>query len=103
MPRRSSHSVSVGTISPAAGELGFEMMPTVLMVGIEETLLVPFGAEDGAFDDAGFESEFAHRPLHPVASRTVEFRTADDSALAKPAQACFKLRFDQYNHLAAGP
>src|SRR5260370_28231711 len=103
MPRRLSHSISLGTMSDAAGELGFEMMPTVLMMAIQEKLLVPLGAEDGAFDDAGFESEFAHRPRHPVASRLVEFRIADNAALAYLAPAYFKLRFDQYNHLAAGP
>ena len=40
---------SFGTSSPAAGAFGLEMMPTVLMMGIEEKLLVPFGAERWGF------------------------------------------------------
>src|SRR5438270_8092845 len=103
MPRRCSHSIKLGTIPAAAGELGFEMVPTVLMMGMEEKLLVPFGAQDGAFDDAGFEPEFAHGALHPLARGPVECRIADDAAFADLAPAGFKLRLDQYNHLAAWP
>src|SRR5438552_17958209 len=102
MPRPVSHSISLGTMSPAAGTLGFEMMPTVLTMGMEEKLLVPFGTQYGAFDDAGLESEFAHGPRHPIASRLVKFRIADNAALADLAPACFKLWLDQYNHGAAG-
>ena len=40
---------------------GLETMPTVLMMGIQQKLLVAFGAEDGAFHDAGFESELLAR------------------------------------------
>jgi hypothetical protein len=36
MPRSRSHSMSTGTMLAAAAEFGFEMIPTVLMVGIEE-------------------------------------------------------------------
>src|SRR5450756_2528337 len=102
MPRWRSHSISLGTTSPAAGEFGLDMMPTVLMTGIEKKLLVPFGAGDGAFDNSGLESEFAHGPFDFLASRPVQFRLANDAALAYLALADFKLRFDQYNHLAAG-
>ena len=102
MPRRRSHSISLGTISSAAVEFGLEMMPAVLMMGIEEKLLVPFGAGDGAFDDGGLEPDFAHGPFDSFASRPVQFRLANDAALADLALAHFKLRFDQYNHLPAG-
>src|SRR5664279_6171208 len=98
MPRWRSHSISLGTRSLAAGEFGLEMMPTVLMTGIEEKLLVPFGAGDGAFDDGGLEPAFAHGPLDFFASRLVQPGVANDAALAYQALAHFKLRFDQYNH-----
>ena len=52
---------------------------------------------------SGFESEFAARPVHPLAGGLVQLRIAHDAALADLALAHFKLRFDQYNHLPAGP
>src|ERR1035438_957888 len=57
LPRGRSHSISLGTRAPAAGAFGLEMMPTVLMTGIEEKLLVPFGAGDGALDEGGLEPD----------------------------------------------
>ena len=82
---------------------GLEMIPTVLMTGIEEKLLVPFGAENGAFHDAGLESELPHgagspgrkRPGGVAGSRTMP-------PLPTWPLPDFKLRFDQYNHLPAG-
>ena len=62
-----SHSSSLGTSSAGLGRFGLEMIPTVLMMGMEEKLLVPFGAEDGAFHDAGLESQFPHRAASRVA------------------------------------
>src|ERR1017187_1689409 len=102
MPRWRSHSINLGTRAPAAGAFGLEMMPTVLMTGIEEKLLVPFGAGDGALDEGGLEPDFAHGPFDFLASRLVQPGVANDAALADLALAHFKLRFDQYNHLAAG-
>jgi hypothetical protein len=64
------------------------------MVGIEQELLVSFGAEDGAFHHAGFESEFAHGPRDSLASSLVDGRIAHDAAFAHLAPAGFKLRFD---------
>src|ERR1019366_9306939 len=93
MPRWRSHSISLGTNSPAAGAFGLDMMPTVLMTGIEEKLLVPFGAGDGTLDDSGLEPHFAHAPFHLFASGPVQFRLANDAALAHLALAHFKLRF----------
>src|SRR4051812_41265903 len=101
IPRFRSHSISLGTISSAGGEFGLEVMPAVLMMGIEEKLLVPFGAGDGAFDDRGLESAFAHGPFDPFASGPVQWRLANDAALAHLSLAHFKLRLDQYNHLPA--
>jgi hypothetical protein len=69
------------------------------MMGIEEELLVPFGAEDGAVHDTGLESKYPHRAGHPFASGLVELRVANDAALANLSLPDFKLRFDQYNHL----
>src|ERR1043166_8741744 len=97
-----NHSSSLGTIPLAISELGFEMMPAVLMVGIEQELLIPFRAGDGALDHGGLKTGFAHGLLHPPAGRLVELGIAHDSALAHLTLAYLKLRFDQYNHLPAG-
>src|ERR1039458_9549464 len=102
MPRWRSHSISAGTSFRAAAELGFEIMATVLMVGIKQKLLVPFGAGNGAFHHRGLESDFLHGPVHPFASRPMQQRIANDAALTHLALAHFELRFDQYNHLAVG-
>ena len=64
--------------------------------------MFPSAPGDGALHDGGFESEFAHGPFDSFASRLVQFRIANDAALAHLALAHFKLRFDQYNHLPAG-
>jgi hypothetical protein len=69
------------------------------MMGIEEELLVPFGAEDRAVHDTGLESQIPHGAGHPLASGLVELRVANDAALANLPLSHFKLRFDQYNHL----
>src|ERR1039458_5367926 len=102
MPRSRSHSSSLGANSTAAGALGLEMTPTVLMMGIEEKLLVPFGAEDGAGHDCGLESEFPHGFGHAFTGGLVELRVPNDAALADLALADLELRFDQYNHLPGG-
>src|SRR5437660_6109519 len=102
MPRRSSHWISFGTISAAAGELGFEITPTVLMMGIEEKLLVPFRAENRAFNNRCFESQCAHGAVHALASSPVDLRVANNPSFADLPPARFELRLDQYNHLAAG-
>ena len=77
------------------------MMPAVLMMGIEEKLLVPFGARDGAFHDCGLESAFAHGLFDPFASGPVQRRLANDAALAYLALTHFELRFDQDHQLAS--
>src|SRR5262245_32618069 len=75
------------------------MIPTVLMMGMEEKLLVSFRAENGTVHDLRFESEFARGPGHPFAGRLVQFGLADNPSFAHLALTYFKLRFDQYNHL----
>src|ERR1035438_5390670 len=102
MPRARSHSSSLGTSSTAAGACGLEMTPTVLMMGIEEKLLVPFGAQDGAGHDSGLKSESPHGLVDAFAGGLVELRLSNDAALADLALAGLELRFDQYNHLPAG-
>src|ERR1700675_1195165 len=102
MPRWRNHSINLGTRPSAAGEFGLETMPTVLMTGIEEKLLVPFGAGDRALDDGSLESGFAHGAFDFFASRPVQLGSANDAALAYLALAHFKLRLDQYTHLPAG-
>src|SRR5689334_11850957 len=99
--RRFSHSISFGTRSPAAVAFGLEMIPTVLMMGIEQEFLIAFGADNRALDQFGLKTEFAHGPFHPFASGAMQFGVAHDAALSHLALAHFKLRFDQYNHAAS--
>src|SRR5271157_189933 len=94
MPRPRSHSMSTGTMLAAAVEFGFETIPTVLMVGIEEELLVSFGAENGTFHHGDLESELAHGSRYSLASSSVNEGIAHDAAFAHLAPARFKLRFD---------
>src|SRR5947209_7533755 len=102
MPRALSHSSTLGTSSRAPSEPGLETIPTVLMMGIKEELLVSFRAENRAVHDLRFESEFSHGPGHPPAGRLVQLGLADNPAFSHLALAYFKLRLDQYNHSAAG-
>src|ERR1035438_4430507 len=102
MPRGRSHSSSFGANSTAAGALGLEMTPTVLMMGIEEKLLVPFGAQDRAGHDTGLESEFPHGFGDAVTGGLVEWRIPNDASLADLTLPDLELRFDQYNHLPGG-
>src|ERR1700744_1589167 len=101
MERSCSQSISSGTTAAACAELGLEQMPTVLISGMQEELLVSFRAQNGAVDQAGFESKFLHGALHAVTGGLVQRGVADDAALAHLSFADLELRFDQYNHLAA--
>src|SRR5262245_48267178 len=101
MPCSPSQWINSGTRWRAASELGLEMIPAVLTVGIQEKFLVAFGAQNRAIHHGGFESEFLHGLGHPFACGPVQFRRAHNSALADLALPHFKLRLDQYNHLPA--
>src|ERR1700734_701051 len=94
MPRWCSHSSSLGTSAAAACAFGLETTPTVLMMGMEQKFLIPFGAEDGAVHKARLEFKFPHRTGHAIASGLMELRIANDPALAHLALADFELRFD---------
>src|SRR5438552_8062455 len=102
-PRARSHSINFGARASAALALGLEIIPTVLMMGIQQELPVAFGAGQRALDDGGFKSERAHGLFHSPASGAMQLRVAYNPALPHLALAHFKLRFDQYNHLACGP
>src|SRR5260370_42225652 len=102
MPRSASHASSLGTSSAAAGTPGFEIMPTVLMTGIEEELLVAFRTGDGTFHDARFEAQALHRALHADARFAMQFRRAHDAAFADLPFPYFELWLDEYNHAALG-
>src|SRR5690348_15432340 len=102
MPRRSSHSISSGTSIVAALAPGLEMMPTVLISGIEEKLFVPFRPQNGAGDDACSESELSHGAVHPFTRGSVRRRIAHDPPLADLTLPGFELGFDQYNQLRIG-
>src|SRR3954463_8892447 len=103
IPRCLSQSISFGTSSGAASDPGFEMIPMVLMTGMQQELLVAFGAEDGAVHDLRSESELLDGQPDAVARGLVDGRVADDPALAHLSPAGFKLRLDQYNHLPVRP
>src|SRR5690242_3678771 len=103
MPRSASHASSFGTSSAAAGTPGFEMMPTVLMTGIEQELLVAFRAGDGTFHDARFEAAQAlHRVFHARARLAMQFRRTHNAAFADLAFPHFELWLDEYNHRTLG-
>jgi len=70
------------------------------MAGMQKKFLVPLRAQYRAIHQARPESKFAHRSLDVLASRAVQFRIANNTALAHLPFANFELRFDQYNHLA---
>ena len=70
---------------------------------MQKKLLVPFRAQYGAIHQARLESKLAHGAFDAVAGGAVQFRLANNAALAHLPFAYFELRFDQYNHLAAGP
>src|SRR5579872_3378338 len=98
MPRSPSQSTRAGTSSKAARAPGLAMIPTVLMVGIEQKFFVPFGSENGAVHDAGLESQMPRRALDPLAGLTVQLRLPDNPAFAHLSPADLELRLDQYNH-----
>src|SRR5690242_19815447 len=102
MPRSASHASSLGTSSAAARIPGFEMMPTVLMTGIEQELLVAFRAGNRTFHDARFEAQALHRVFHARARCAMQFRRAHDAALADLAFPHFELWLDEYNHRTLG-
>src|SRR5215467_14079109 len=102
MPRSASQASSLGTNSAAAGTPGLEMMPMVLMTGIEEELLVAFRASDGTFHDGGFEAQAFHHVLDVQARFAMEFGRAHDAAFANLTFPHFKLWLDEYNHAARG-
>src|SRR4051812_9538737 len=102
MPRCLSHSMISGTIFAAWSEPGLEMIPTVLMTGIQQELLISFGAKDRAIHNFRLESEFLYGVSHPVAGSPVQRGIADNTASSHLASAYFELRLDQYNHLPFG-
>src|SRR2546425_1037233 len=93
-----SHASSLGTSSAAAGTPGFEMIPTVLMTGIEEELMVAFHTGYGTLHDARFEAQALHRALYTRARFAMQFRRAHDAAFADLPFPHFELRLDEYNH-----
>src|SRR5690349_17528144 len=100
MWRSCSQATISGTSLVAAGTSGLEIIPAVLMVGIEEEFFISFRAENGTFHHAGHESEAAHGALDADAGGLVEGRVTNDSALAHLPLADLELGLDQYNHSA---
>src|SRR4051794_40893197 len=99
MPRCFSHAMMSGTIFPACSDPGLETIPTVLMTGMQQKLLVSFRAVDGALHDVGDESEFFDGHSNAVACGPMQRRVAHNAALSDLALTDFELRLDQYNHL----
>src|SRR5579864_442585 len=98
MPCSASQASSFGTSSAAARTPGFEIMPTVLMTGIKQELLVAFRAGYGTFHDACFEPQALHRVLHARARFAMQFRRAHDAAFADLTFPHLELWLDEYNH-----
>src|SRR5262249_46470998 len=93
MDRSRSHAISCGTRSSAAGAPGFEMMPAVLMMAMQQKLLIAFGAEDRALHKVSIESELSHGSGHTIAGSAVQFRIAHDPPLPYLPLPHFELRF----------
>jgi hypothetical protein len=70
------------------------------MVGIEQEFFVPFGSQNGAFRDAGLESELARRVFDALAGGVMQSRFPNDPAFSNLPFADLELRLDQYNHSA---
>src|ERR1051326_3305611 len=102
MPCPLSHPSSFGTSSTAAGTPGFEMMPTVLMTGIEQELLIAFRAGDGTFHDGRFETQALHRAFHALTRGAMQFRRPHDAAFADLAFPHLELWLVGYNHATLG-
>src|SRR5712692_7083298 len=102
MPRSTSQRISWGTSSAAAGTLGLEIIPTVLMTGIQEKFLIAFRARNRTFHDAGFEAQASHGALYAHARLAMQFRRAHNPAFADLAFPHFKLWLDEYNHATVG-
>src|SRR5450432_1855120 len=100
MPRVSSQASSLGTTSAAVSTAGFEISPTVLMVGMQQELPVPFRAQDRAFHDGCFESQLPRRILNTAAGALLQLRFAHDSTLPHLPFSNFELGLDKYNHFA---
>src|SRR5215831_8438926 len=96
--RARSQAISFGVSSAAAAAPGFEKIPTVLMSGIEQELLVPFRAQDRALDDLGLESHLLHSAFDAPTRRDMLLWVANDATLPNLLPSDFKLRFDEYNH-----
>src|SRR5262252_5959190 len=100
-PRALSQSISFGTSSAAVAIPGLEKMPTVLMACIEQVFLVPFRAQDRAFDNVGPVAHLSHGRFHSLASRPPQLGVAHDAAFPYVMPPHLKLRLDEYNHFAA--
>src|SRR4051794_7623662 len=103
MPRCWSQAMISGTILPACSDPGLETIPTVLMTGIQQELLVSFGAVDGTLHHVRDESEFLDGAPDTVAGGLVQRGIAHDTALPDLPFAYLKLRLDQDNHLPLRP
>ena len=76
--------------APAAGEFGLETMPTVLMTGIEEKFLVPFGAGIGLSMMSVSNPNSRTAPFTRSQAAWCSCGIANDAALAHLALAHFK-------------
>src|SRR5580700_10076972 len=68
-------------------EFGLEPIPTLSTPGMQKKLLLPFRAQYRAIHQARLESKFVHGAFDAVASGAVQFRLANDAALAHLAFA----------------
>src|SRR5580658_4474300 len=68
---------------------------------MQQKFLIPFRAQYRAIHQVRLESKIPHGAFDAVAGCAVQFRVANDTALAHLALTHFELRFDQYHHLAA--
>src|ERR1700685_1219123 len=96
-PRTRSQSISFGASSAAAGTPGLEKMPTVLMSGIEQELLVSFRAQDGTLDNVSLKIHLTNCRFDTLAGRLMQLGIADDATLSHLFPAHFELGLDQHH------
>src|SRR5258708_21568777 len=92
MPRSSSQSITCGTMRAARSLCGLATIATVLTAGMQQELLVTFGAQDGAVDDGRTKAERFGSGGDARAGGPMKIRIAHDATFSHRSPAPFELR-----------
>src|SRR5260370_21126288 len=100
MLRSSSQSITCGTMRAARSLCGLATIATVLTAGMQQELLVTFGAQDGAVDDGRTKAERFGSGGDARAGGPMKIRIAHDATFSHGSPADFELRLDQNYHFS---